>query len=345
MDDQLSRRPGDAWDRYLHDIRPDIGFMQSSWWAAFLADRGWDNFGIVFRDGDDIVGGGRVLTRFFADDACYFYMPEGPVLPDDAADARQIFEATIAHIERRRAQDPHRVSHLRLEPRWHHRPDFVRGFRAAGSWLDPRHTLHIDLAPTPSDILAQMKPKGRYNIGLARRRGVDIVEDMSPKGRTDFLDIYQDTMSRHGLSGKREGYLRDLLDILDRANSGTLLFAEYEGERVATLMMVYFGDRATYFFGGSLSIHRHCMAPYLLHFEAMSMARSRGHRWYDFYGIAPPDQPQHRLADISTFKNKFGGHPQSFVPALDLIFDAAAYEEYRGRKSQRRKTPMTDRSR
>ncbi len=90
------------------------------------------------------------------------------------------------------------------------------------------------------------------------------------------------------------------------------------------------------------AVHRRSMAPCLLHFEAMSLARSLGHRWYDFYGIAPPDQPEHRWANISAFKHKFGGRPLSFVPALDLICDTDAYEDYRRRKSQRRETPVPD---
>ena len=34
--------------------------------------------------------GARVLTRCFAPGECYDYMPEGPALPDDEADAGQV---------------------------------------------------------------------------------------------------------------------------------------------------------------------------------------------------------------------------------------------------------------
>jgi lipid II:glycine glycyltransferase (peptidoglycan interpeptide bridge formation enzyme) len=71
------------------------------------------------------------------------------------------------------------------------------------------------------------------------------------------------------------------------------------------------------------------MAPYLLHFEAMRRAKARGHRWYDFYGIAPHSQADHRWANISMFKRKFGGVELSFVPALDYIYNPASYEDYR----------------
>ena len=61
-----------------------------------------------------------------------------------------------------------------------------------------------------------------------------------------------------------------------------------------------------------------------------------GCHWYDFYGIAPSGRPDHKWADISVFKRKFGGHELSFVPALDFIYDAECYEAYRQSKSRKK---------
>ena len=291
------------------------------------------HFGAFLREGEEIVGGARVLIRTFAPGKCYYYVPEGPVLPDGEEKAKQVLDTILAFIDEKRKQQSEMVSHLRLEPRWRERPSFVQGFREAGSWLEPRHTLHVDLSPPVPDILAQMKPKGRYNIKVAQKHGVTVVEDTSERGEEDFLAIYGETMSRHGLGGKRESYLLDLIDVLVESKSGTLLFAELAGQRIAAEMLVFFGNRATYFFGGSLPIHRGMMAPYLLHFEAMLKAKALGFRWYDFYGIAPPGRADHRWARISEFKRKFGGKALSFVPALDLIYDVSGYEDYRCRKS------------
>jgi len=327
-DADWSRR-AEAWDRFILSSGQDIGFMQSSWWADFQASRGWGHFGVVFRDGDEILGGARVLTKSFAPGKWYYYVPEGPVLPKDEADAEQLFGAVIAYIDKKRQQDPEVVSHLRLEPRWAERPSFVRGCREAGSWREPRNTLHIDLSLSEADLLAQMKPKGRYNIGVARRHGVSVTEDISPQGIADFLDLHDETVARQGLRGASASYFQALIPRLAAGRHGSLFFAEYQGTRLAMALVIYFGDRATYFFGGSRTTHRRVMAPYLLHFEAMLRAKALGHRWYDFYGVAPPDKPNHRWANISTFKRKFGGVELSFVPALDFIYDAPSYEDYR----------------
>jgi lipid II:glycine glycyltransferase (peptidoglycan interpeptide bridge formation enzyme) len=328
----------DVWDQFLESSRPDIGFMQSSWWAAFLVTRGWGHFGTVFKDGEEILGGARVMTYAFAPGKCFYYIPEGPVLPEDDADAEQLFQAVMEFINKKRRQDPRVVSHLRLEPRWAERPSFVHGCREAKSWIEPRHTLHIDLSLSETVILAQMKAKGRYNIGVARRHGVSVVEDRSPQGIGDFLELYDETFSRHSLHGKRTEYFQTLMAAL-AADHGSLFFAEYQGIRLATALVVYFGDRATYFYGGSRAAHRHVMAPYLLHCEVILKAKALGYRWYDFYGIAPQNQPDHRWANFSAFKRKFGGVELSFVPALDSIYDPSSYQEYRQRKSRRRSGP------
>jgi lipid II:glycine glycyltransferase (peptidoglycan interpeptide bridge formation enzyme) len=104
--------------------------------------------------------------------------------------------------------------------------------------------------------------------------------------------------------------------------------------RLATALIIYFGDTATYKYGGSLQAHRNVMAPYLLHFEAMLTAKSRGHRWYDFYGIAKDDNPDDLWAGFSAFKRKFGGRERNYVPALDFVYDQLAYEDYRRHEAE-----------
>jgi lipid II:glycine glycyltransferase (peptidoglycan interpeptide bridge formation enzyme) len=195
-------------------------------------------------------------------------------------------------------------------------------------FLEPRNTLCVDLRPSEDAILAQMKPKGRYNIRVAQRHGVSVIEDSSDKGVEDFVRIYKRTAARQEMAVKPPGYFRELVSMLGSSQRGSVFFAEYDGKRLAAAVVVYFGQRATYFFGGSLAWHRRVMAPYLLHFEIMRNAKTRGKEWYDLWGIAPAGDPGHRWQNISVFKRKFGGVELNFVPALDCIFDTGAYNDY-----------------
>lgn len=328
-----------AWDSFLA-ATPETGFMQSSWWADFRATTGYEHFGVTLKDRNAIVGGAVVLKLSYAPQSCFYYIPEGPVLPGDEAIAAEVFGAILDDIDDRRKAEEQTVSHLRIEPRWQRLPSFVRGFREiapfADPFMEPRTTVCVDLRPPEADILAQMKPKGRYNIRVAQRHGVTVVEDTSDQGLTDFLRIYDETTTRQGIRGKQPDYFRTLVHSLTTLQRGSLFFAEYQATRLAAVVAVYFGPRATYLFGGSLGSHRNVMAPYLLHFEIMRRAKAMGHDWYDLWGVAPASDPDHQWQNISEFKRKFGGVEINLVPTLDYVYDPATYERYVATKGRPR---------
>jgi lipid II:glycine glycyltransferase (peptidoglycan interpeptide bridge formation enzyme) len=312
--------------------------MQSSWWADFRTTVGFENFGVILKHQSVIVGGATVQKFSWASESCFYYIQDGPVLPGDEAVAGEVFGAILEAVEGRRQSERQAVSHLRIEPRWQRLPSFVSGFRSLAfgdNFVEPRKTLCIDLRPSEAAILAQMKPKGRYNIGVAQRHGVSVIEDTSDQGLADFLSIYEETVARQesqGMKVKPPDYFETLVSLLSSRQCGSIFFAEYHGIRLATAVVVHFGRRATYFFGGSRARDRHIMAPYLLHFEIMRRAKATGHEWYDLWGVAPQDEPDHPWQKISTFKRKFGGVEVNFVPTLDYVYDAAAYDHYSATK-------------
>jgi lipid II:glycine glycyltransferase (peptidoglycan interpeptide bridge formation enzyme) len=306
--------------------------MQSSWWVDFRYRFGFENFGITLADGDQIAGGAVVLKFSYAPDSCFYYIQDGPVLPDDPQAAQEVFNVIIGELEERCGREKQTVSHLRMEPRWQTVPQFVSGFRPiaprSDGYLEPRDTRGIDLRPSEAAILAQMKPKGRYNIGVARRHGVSVLEDTTEQGLADFLSIYNETASRQRMQAKPRRYFQILLSLAVPTQRASLFFAEYQGLRIAAALVLYFGRTATYFYGGSRDVHRQVMAPYFLHFEIMRKAKALGHEWYDLWGIAPSNEPNHRWSGFTAFKAKFGGEEVHLVPTLDYVYHPDAYDRY-----------------
>ena len=47
------------------------------------------------------------------------------------------------------------------------------------------------------------------------------------------------------------------------------------------------------------------MAPYLLQWEAIHGAKEAGCKYYDFLGVADPNNPNDSLAGVSKFKERF----------------------------------------
>jgi lipid II:glycine glycyltransferase (peptidoglycan interpeptide bridge formation enzyme) len=320
-----------AWDEFL-EARPDTGFMQASWWADFRADAGYGHFASILKHQGAILGGALVMKFWPTPLSCFYYIPDGPVLPADEAEAEEVFQVLLGAIEAERKTETVTVSHLRIEPRWERLPPFVSGFHAVPAvgegCREPRRTLCIDLRPSEAEILAQMKRNGRYNIRVAQKHGVSVVEDKSERGLADFLAIYAETAVRQKMNAKPPEYFEALLNTLSSAQKGSVFFAEYQGRRLAAAIVVYFARKATYLFGASLATHRQVKAADVLQFEIMRRARARGYEWYDLWGIAPEDAPTHPWWDFSMFKRKFGGQEFNIVPTLDYIYDPASYEQY-----------------
>src|SRR5437762_7098017 len=106
-----------AWNEFV-EANPETGFMQSSWWVDFRNTCGFENFGITLKGEDGIAGGAVVLKFWYADDQCFYYIQDGPVLPRDPLAAEEVFSVLLTEIEERRETEPGTVSHLRIEPRW-----------------------------------------------------------------------------------------------------------------------------------------------------------------------------------------------------------------------------------
>jgi lipid II:glycine glycyltransferase (peptidoglycan interpeptide bridge formation enzyme) len=334
----------EAWDRFL-EATPASGFMQSSWWADFRRTVGFGHFAVTLKSAGEIVGGAMVQRFQHRSGIAFYYAQDGPVVPEDPSLAGVVLEATLAEIEEHRAADTQTVSHLRIEPRWE-RPGFpLPGFEPiAGKdrYVEPRNTLCVDLRRRPDDLLAGMRPKGRYNISVARRHGVSVVEDTSSRGLTDFVRIYRDTATRQEFRPKAAAYFESLFEVAG-GRGGSIYFAEHEGLRLAAAVVIRFGSRATYFYGGSLAERRHVMAPYLLHFEIMCRASEAGIEAYDLWGVAPEGVQATAWAGLSAFKRRLGGREVSLVPTLDYVYDRPAYLRYQESERAERARSATPR--
>lgn len=188
----------------------------------------------------------------------------------------------------------------------------------------PEHTLVLDLQKSEEELLAEMKSKGRYNIRLAEKKGVEIFESSDVAA---FHQILQETTERDEFSGHPKVIYKKMLE--NFGADGLLLLARYEGEIIAGGIFLFSGDTATYYYGASSNLHRNVMAPYLVQWRAIQEARKRVCRWYDFLGIAPEELGQdgkaHRLQGVSAFKEKFGGSRVQYAPAFEVIHSPSMY--------------------
>ncbi|MEK9155811.1 MAG: peptidoglycan bridge formation glycyltransferase FemA/FemB family protein [Patescibacteria group bacterium] len=209
------------------------------------------------------------------------------------------------------------------------------GARRAFEEMQPEHTLILDITQSEEEILAQMKPKGRYNIKVAERSGIEITESTDPKGPEldSFYTLYESMAKRQRISYRDKKYFEALLEILGKKDYARLYDASVniDGKTttLASAIVGNFDRRVTYLFGGSSNEHRNLMAPYLLHWQIIKDARAQGCTEYDLFGIAPNDDPKHPWAGVTRFKKQFGGREVHLAGNWDLVFRPVEYQSFK----------------
>ncbi len=179
----------------------------------------------------------------------------------------------------------------------------------------PTNTLVIDTSADEKDILMQMKQKGRYNIKLAKKRGVEIIEE---KDISNFWNLMKTTSKRDGFRSCKKHVYEDMLKSF--GDNAVLLTAKDEtGEVLASALFTIAGEMAIYNYGASSNKKRNVMAPYLLQWKGIKWAKKKGATVYDFLGISPENDENHHLKTVAGFKLKFGGIRIVCDKGLDFI--------------------------
>lgn len=260
----------------------------------------------------------RLPTEF-----SWLWIPYGPLIAENhglaaARPVKEIF-ADLARI----AKEENAVF-ARIEP-----PFAItepKGSKRSPKRYTPEHTLILDLTKSEEEILAQMKPKGRYNVQVAKRHSVRVREfpnflNVPSKDFDAFYEILRHTGERDAFGIHPKFFYEKLLETFGGHRMSSLFLAyDKRDQIIAGTIIIFYGKTATYYYGASDHSHRNLMAPYLLQWEAIREAKKRGMEFYDFLGIAPPNSKNHPLAGVTGFKKKFGGMEVDFPPAFDIVY-------------------------
>ncbi|HNX88028.1 MAG TPA: peptidoglycan bridge formation glycyltransferase FemA/FemB family protein [Paludibacteraceae bacterium] len=197
-------------------------------------------------------------------------------------------------------------------------------FKKTSSNILPSNTIYVDLNKDIDEILATMKPKTRYNIGLAERRGI-VVKSSGIENIDIWYKLYQETAQRNHILTNDIKYFRAVLsaktnDMRSPAEV-KLLIAEYNNQPLAAMFLIITGNRGTYLYGASSSENRNLMATYALQWEAIKISKASGCTEYDMFGVSPNPDPNHPLYGLYRFKTGFGGEIYHSLGCWDYPLD------------------------
>jgi lipid II:glycine glycyltransferase (peptidoglycan interpeptide bridge formation enzyme) len=323
-----------AWSAFL--AKTASGDFLHDWaWADVAAFDGQPQRRFVLEDDDEIVAIVAAQARPILGGREFWYVPHGPVL--DYGDPRAGERVRALVIGLREVSRRHRALAVKLEPRLEHHDPLLavfggRGLRPTGESLQVRHTRTVELPDDDGALMAGFDKDTRYSVRRAEREGVEvtIVGDATDQRPIDDLHaLVAETQARAGFPLPPLERYRIAWRALAGAGRAAILEARREGELLASGMVVIEGDRSFYLFSGSRREERgepKHYASYALQWAMMRLARSRGSRHHDLWGVAPPDAgPEHPWHGVGLFKKGFGGREVRWAESWDLVVDPTLY--------------------
>lgn len=327
---------GGQWDEALGAIR-DAHVLQSWAWGEIKARHGWKATRILFCEEDAPIAAAQILRRPLPRTPFgVMYVPKGPAL--DFGNG-ELFGRVLNELEKVAREQG--AIFVKVDPDLHVNQPAVsrlaqRGWQVSAEQIQFHNTVTLDLARSEDEILAGMKPKWRYNLRLAEKKGVRVASGSenshgdSGTGEVlkSFYEMYAETSARDGFLIRPFAYYRDVWETMLKAGRARIFLARVGSEPVAGLVLFWFGKRAWYFYGASRNTHRDLMPNHLLQWEAMRWAKQQGCTEYDFWGAPDVLEESAPMFGVYKFKMGFGGEFVERIPAHDYVLNRALYWLY-----------------
>jgi lipid II:glycine glycyltransferase (peptidoglycan interpeptide bridge formation enzyme) len=309
--------------------------FQTGFWALFKKRFGWypQSFKLDVKGELSYL---LILLRDFGFGLHLGYIPMGPSLPEPDSGKEEL----LAGISK--ALKPFLSRHicfLRYDLPWYREGkgnipaplSHKKRLKKASADIQPPHTIVLDLTQSEDELLAHMKHKTRYNIRLAEKKGVEVVE-AGIERLSEWYSLYRETGIRDRIALHSFQYYETFFRLAAGYGEGApavkLLLAVIDGETVAGIIIALKGKTAWYMYGASSQIKRNYMPNHLLQWRAIQASKKAGCIKYDFFGIPPENDADHPLHGLYRFKTGFGGRFINRYGCYDVIFNPLYYRGY-----------------
>lgn len=299
-------------------------FTQSTLWCGVKP--GWRHEAVISRDARGKIRAACLVLvkRFPPPFKSFLYSPRGPVWDYEDQGALRDLLMGLEELSKK-----YRAYSWKSDPFVEESDqEKVFALRVMGLSFTPwqsddvtiqcRSNYILELGGRSEDELLQsFKSKCRYNIRLAKRKGVTC--GYYGKERLgDFYRLMKETHKRDGFQMRSKKYFAQMMDAL--GERCRLYLCDYQGKALAGAICVNYGGRTTYVYGASTSAHREVMPCYLMQWEMICWAVESGCTVYDFGGVPHWYEPNHPNYGVYRFKTGFNGRLAVYAGEFTKVF-------------------------
>ncbi len=312
-----------TWEKFLVS-RPEANFLQSWNWGEFHHRLDKTVIRLGFFQGQTLKGVMLAIVEK-AKRATYLTVPGGPLINWEDQDMVAAFVQNLKPLAVSR-----NCSFVRVRPQILDTPENRRRFHSLGFRPAPMHlhaelTHQLDLALTEDQLLSQMRKTTRYEIRRAQKLGIKVTTSRNPQDIKDFYQLQHQTAVRQNFVEFNRDFLYHQFSTFVTHNQAILYTAKLNHQLLAQAFIIFYGQEADYHYGASTEIGRRYPGSYLVQWQAIKEAKRLNITRYNFWGVAPASQHQHRFYGVSVFKRGFGGQDVAYLHAQDLVINPYWY--------------------
>jgi len=306
--------PDSTWDTDL--FAAGGHFLQSSHWAAFnhalnkrvfyARGTGWFCLTILEKS--------RAGNRL--------YCPYGPLAKD-----KKSFTAALAALKQLAKEQS--ALFVRLEPIAPVKQLAEYKLKKALKDIQPPQTWLQDLAKPKDELLADLTSTNRNLFNTAAKKGLTFRASSDPKEMAIFIQMIRDVEQHTKIKAHSDNYYNIMAQTLLPRKAAALYIGEHNGSPVAAAFVFDSPTTRYYAHAGNLLSARKLHPGSPLVTTMILDAKKNGQYRFDFVGVAPQDQPDHRWAGFTKFKKSFGGTYHQYLGTWELPTHPL-YRLYRG---------------
>ena len=305
-----------VWEEFLLSRNPGT-FLQSWNWGETNRMSGFNIKRLGFYEGE-VLSGITQLIHQPAKRGHHFLIPGGPVIDYENEGLLKFAAESIREYALKE-----KVWFVRIRPDVNDSENLREiltksGFVYAPMHLHGEHTLIMDVSKNEDEILKNMRKTTRYLIKRSLNEGFKMRVSKDPIDADILNRLQKETVKRHRFVGFAKKLFEAQLETFGKDGQSELFICEKAGIPIVAAIIIFYGEKAFYHHSGSSEASRSTNASYFTQWQIIKRARELGKKYYDFWGIAPNDDPRHRFAGVTTFKKGFGGVRVDWVHAHDL---------------------------